>query len=81
MLVHTADLAGIKRIEPGPGGKLNDSMPDLIGDVSTREAGSSIVEQAHQIAVADAPDVGIFRVDPHRLPTSDLASLAEVARV
>ena len=38
MLVRTANLARIKRIEPGPGGKLNDSVPDLIGDVSTREA-------------------------------------------
>ena len=66
----------IGRIEPSPGGKLRHAGPHVVADHGDGQGFAPVVEQAHQIAVLDAPRLGLGRGQEHRLPSVDLGGAA-----
>jgi hypothetical protein len=71
----------VGRIVPGAAGEPDHTPPHRLGHDNAGKAGSSIIEDAHDITVRNAAGVGILRVDRQRLAPGDLAPGAHRPRI
>ena len=57
VFVERSRLARLKRVEPGPGGELNDAGAQGVGGLQARQAGSPVVEDPDDVAIAKRQEV------------------------
>src|SRR6266567_491872 len=72
---------GRVRVVPGAGGKLGDPGPHRFVDSQPGQAGTPVVEDPYEVAVAQAAGCCVGRMQPHRFTPGDLERLAVRADV
>jgi hypothetical protein len=73
--VDAAEFGGTVfwRVVPGAGRKIDNARHDAVTDGGRREAGTTAVEEAHEIAFGDAAGSRILRIDADDFPSPGFA--------
>ena len=71
----------VLRVEPGAGRQGDNTRAHVTGQPDAGQAGASVVEETHQIALGDAPGGGIIWVHLHGLATAQFGLAAGLAAI